>query len=145
MAFYPAHEYTAHAELGTAKAAPLRLIKQQFNTLTEHLPGLIGALYTDDYYTTGVQDNFWINIGGSIKTALMHLGLGKRNKQFVFKLHELQYLNSIMHIISNQLARYSGAMMDVMAYSISAMASSGDIDPNPTTASKFSNLSCMKI
>ena len=74
----------------------------------------------------------------------MHLGLGKRNKHQVFKLSELQYLNSIMNIVSNQVARYSGAMMDVMTYSIAAMASSEFFDPNPTIASKFSTHSCMK-
>jgi len=36
-----------------------------------------------------------------------------------------------MSIVSNQLARYSGAMMYVMTYSLSAMASSEFIDPQP--------------
>jgi len=131
VAFYPAQRYTAHVEFGTANAAPLILSEQRFTTLTEHLPGLIMALCADDYYNTGVHDNFWIVTGGSYKTAWMHLGLSKRNKQFVFKLSELRYLNSIMHIVTNQLARYSGAMMDVITYSISAMASSEYIDPQP--------------
>jgi len=131
VALYPAHGYTAHVEFGTAKAAHLRLTEQQFSTLTEHLPSLNGALRADDYYTTGVHDSFWISTGGSYKTAWMHLGLGKHNNHFVFKLSELQYLNSIMNIVSNQLARYSGAVMDVMTYSISAMASSEFIDPQP--------------
>jgi len=131
VALYPAQGYTAHVEFGTAKAAPLSLTEQQFNTLTEHLPGLLGALCADEYFNTGVQNNFWITTGCSYNTAWMHLGLGKRNKTFVFKQHELQYLNSIMYIISNQLARYSGAMMDVMAYSISALLSSEYIDPQP--------------
>ena len=61
----------------------------------------------------------------------MQLGLGKRAKQFVFKMRELQYLNSVMHKERNQLARYSGAMVDVMTYSISAMASSEYIEPQP--------------
>ena len=36
-----------------------------------------------------------------------------------------------MHIVTNQLARYSGAMVDVMTYSISALASSEYIEPQP--------------
>jgi len=87
--------------------------------LTEHLPGLLAALCADQYYRTGVQDNFSIVTGGSYKTAFMHLGFGEQLKQFVFKMHELQYLNSITHIVTNQLARYSGAMIDVMTFHIS--------------------------
>jgi hypothetical protein len=36
-----------------------------------------------------------------------------------------------MNIVSNQLARYSGAMVDVMTYSLLAMASSEFIEPQP--------------
>jgi hypothetical protein len=61
----------------------------------------------------------------------MHLGLGKHAKTLVLKLSELQYLNYIMHIVANQLARYSGALVDVMSYSSSAMASSKYIEPQP--------------
>jgi len=131
VAFYPAQRYAALVEFGTAKIAPLRLTEQHFNTLTEHLPGLLMSLCADGYYRTGVQDNLSIVTGGSYKTAFMHLGLGKCRKQFAFKMHELQYPNSIMHIVTNQLAKYSGAMVDVMAYSISAMASSKYIGSQP--------------
>jgi hypothetical protein len=105
VAFYSAQGYTAHVEFGTAKAAILKLTQQQFTMLNEHLPGLIGALCADDYYNTGVYDSSWITTGGSYKTIWIFLGLGKRNKQFVFKLPEPQYLNSIMNIVSYQLAR----------------------------------------
>jgi hypothetical protein len=123
-AFYPERGYTALVEFGAAKAAPLRLTEQHFTTLIEHLPGLIQALYADDYYSTGVRDSFWITRRGSYKTACMHLGLGKHAKTLILKLPELQYLNFIMYIVANQLARYSGAMEDIMNYSISTLASS---------------------
>jgi hypothetical protein len=61
----------------------------------------------------------------------MHLGLGKHAKIFVLKPSELQYLNYIMYIVANQLARYSGAMVDVMSYSLSALASSEFVEPQP--------------
>jgi len=80
VAFYPAQGYTAHVEYGTDKAALIRLTEQQFAVLTEHLPGLIGALCADDSYNTGVHDSFWITTGGSYKTAWMYPGLGKRKK-----------------------------------------------------------------
>jgi hypothetical protein len=49
VAFYPERGYTPLVEFGAVKAAPLRLTEQHFTTLTEHLPRLIKALYTDDY------------------------------------------------------------------------------------------------
>ena len=69
--------------------------------------------------------------GGSYRTVFMHLGQGKPHKQFVFKMHELQYLSSIIHIVTDQLARYSAAMMDVVTYSISALSYSEYIEPHP--------------
>jgi hypothetical protein len=131
VAFYPEQGYTNFVEFEASKAAPLRLIEQHFTTLTEHLPGLIQALYADDYYSTGVHDSFWINTGGSYKTAWLHLGLGKQSKTLALMLSELLYLNSIMYIVANQLARYSGAMVDIMNYSTSALASSEFIEPQP--------------
>jgi hypothetical protein len=131
VAFYPKRVYTALVGFGAAKAAPLRLTEQHFTTLMEHLPGLNQALYADDYYSTSVHDNFWITSRGSYKTACMHLGLGKDAKTLVLNLSELQYLNYIMYIVANQVARYSGAMVDVMSYSLSAMASSKFIEPQP--------------
>ena len=144
VAFNPAQGYTALVEFGTAKNVPMRLTEQHFTMLTERLQGLLTALCADEYYRTGVQDNFLIVTGGSYKTVFMHLGLGKQRKQFVFKMHELQYLNSIMHIVTNQLERYSGAMMDVMTYSISALTSSEYIEPQPHYSKHIQYPSCMK-
>jgi hypothetical protein len=95
----------------------------------EHLPGLIEALYVNDYYSTGVHDCFWINTGGSYKTALMHLDLGKQRKTLALNLSELLYLNSIVYILANHLAKCSGAIVDVMNYSTLALASSEFIEP----------------
>jgi hypothetical protein len=36
-----------------------------------------------------------------------------------------------VYILANQLARYSGAVVDVMSYSLSAVASSEFIEPQP--------------
>jgi hypothetical protein len=131
VAFRPAKAYAALVEFGTAKNASLRLTEQRFTMLTEHLQGLLTVLCADEYYRTGVLDNFSIVTGGSYKTAFMHLGPGKQRKQFVFKTHELQYINCIMHIVTDQLARYSGAMMVVVTYSISALTSSEYIELKP--------------
>ena len=101
VAFHPAQRYKALVEFGSAKNVPMRLTEQRFTMLTDHIQGFFTALYADEYYRTGVQDNFSIVTGGSYKTVFTHLGLGIQRKQFVFKMHELQYRNSIMHIITN--------------------------------------------
>jgi hypothetical protein len=128
VAFYPERGYTAFVEFGAEKAAPLRLTEQHFTTLTEHLPRLIETLFADEYYTSGVHYVFWITTRGSYKTACMHLGLGKHAKTLILKLSELQCVKYVMYIVANQLARYSGAMVDVLSYSLSAMASSEFIE-----------------
>jgi hypothetical protein len=62
--------------------------------------------------------SFWVTTRGSYKTACLHLGLGKHAKTLVLNLSELKYLNYIMCIAANQLARYSGAMVDVELFVI---------------------------
>jgi hypothetical protein len=144
VAYYPTQGYAALVEFGTAKNAPLRITEQHFTVLTEHLQRFLTTLCADGYHRTGVIDDFSMVTGGSYKTVFMYLGLGKQRKHFVFKMHELQYLSSILHIITNQLERYKETMMDVVAYSISALSSSEYIEPHPTTANIFSTPSCMK-
>jgi hypothetical protein len=132
VSFYPTQGYAPLVEFGTAKNAPLRLTEQHFTMLTEHLQRFLTALCADDYYRTDVIDNFHMVTGGSYRTVFMLQGLSKKRKQFVFKMHELQYLSSIMHIVTDQLARYSAAMMDVVSYSISALPSNEYIEPHPS-------------
>jgi hypothetical protein len=144
VAFYLERGYTALVEFGAAKSAPLRLTEQYFTTLIEHQPGLIQALYADDYYFTGVHDSFWITTRGSYKTACMHLGFGKHAKTLTLKLSELQYLNYILYIVANQVARYSGTMVNVINYSLSAMASNEFLELQPHYSKQIQHPSCMK-
>ena len=132
VAFHPAQGYAALVEFGTAKSAPLRLTEQHFSVLTEHLQRFLTTLCADGYHRTGVIDDFSMVVGGSYRTVFMNLGQGRGRKSFVFKMHELQYLSSIIQIVSDQFARYSAAMMDVVTYSISALSSSDYIEPLPT-------------
>ena len=59
----------------------------------------------------------------------MHLSQGTR---ITFKLPDLRYLNTIMPIVTDKLAKYTIAMTDVMTYTMSAMASTEYIEPLPT-------------
>ena len=57
--------------------------------------------------------------------------LGQRT-HIAYKLSDLRYLNTIMPMVTNQLARYSSSMTDVMTYAMPAMASTEYIEPLPT-------------
>jgi hypothetical protein len=131
VAFYRQQGYSVLIELGVAKSTSLRLTEHQFATLTEHLPGLIQALCADEYYISGVHDNFRVVTGGSYRNAWFNLGLGKNKKEVALKLHEQLYLNNILYLVANQEGSYSGAIVDVMNCSTLVMASNEFIEPQP--------------
>jgi hypothetical protein len=73
------------------------------------------------------DDVFRLTTIGSYKTARHYL-----DKQYInYKLHELQVLSNMLHIIQNQLSIYTDAMPDVMAYSITALTSVDYVEPTP--------------
>jgi len=119
--------YMPMVEFGGSKIGPIRLSAQQVVALVEHLPRLCDASCTDTQYTSGIHDGFWISTT-TYRTARMHLS---QRTRITFKLPDLRYLN-IMPIVTDQLARYTKAMTDVMTYAMSAMASIEYIEPLPT-------------
>jgi hypothetical protein len=99
--------------------------------VTEHVPALIQAISADEYYVSDVGDNCKVVTGSSYQTAKFLLGLGKNKKEVVLKLHELIYLNNILYLMVNQVARYSVAAADDANYSTTVMASNEFIKPQP--------------
>jgi hypothetical protein len=131
VAFYPQQGYAVLVELGATKFTNLSLSELQFTKVIEHVPALIEAICADEYYVSDVSDNFKVVIGSSYQTARFILGLGKNRKEIVLKLHELIYLNNILYLLINQVARYGEAAVDVASYSTSVMASTEFIEPQP--------------
>jgi hypothetical protein len=70
-----------------------------------------------------------VDTGSSYQTVKFLLGLGKNKKEVVLKLHELIYLNNILYLLVNQVARYGEAVADVASYSTTFMASNEFIEP----------------
>jgi hypothetical protein len=99
--------------------------------VTEHVPVLIQAICADEYYVSDVGENFKVVTGSSYQTAKFILGLGKNKKEVVLKPHELIYLNNILYLLVNQVARYSEAAADVASYSTSVMSSTEFIESQP--------------
>ena len=128
MGFYPSEGYQPFVEFGGSKTGSIRPTEQQVTALAEHLPPLCQALCANTHYSSGVHDGFSIITGGSYLTALMYLG---RRTHKTFKLADPRYLNTIMHIVRNQLASYNSALTDVMTYAISALASTDYIELQP--------------
>jgi len=129
VGFYPSEGYQPLVEFGGTKTGPIRLTEQQVTALAEHLLPLCQALCANMHYSSGVHDGFWIIMGGSYLIALMYLG---QRTDITFKLADLRYLNTIMHIVRNKLASYNSALTDVMTYAISALVSTDYIEPQPT-------------
>jgi hypothetical protein len=130
VAFYPAMGYQPMVEFGGSKIAPIRLPQNLLAVLVEHLPRFCEASCNNEHHTSGIHDGFWI-ITTTYRAIWMYLGLNRR-KYITYKLSDLLYLNSIMHIVLDQLARYNGAMSDVMSYAMTAMYSTEYVEPLPT-------------
>jgi hypothetical protein len=116
VGFYPALNYQPLVELGSSGNKSLTLTKQHVTTMVQRLPSLCETMCGDEQYSwkNGV---FRLTTIGSYKTARLYL-----DKQYINnKLHELQVLSNMLHIIQNQLQIYTDAMPDVMAYSITAL------------------------
>ena len=126
--FYPSMGYMPMVEFGGSKIGPIRLTEQQVTALAEHLPPLCDASCANRHCTSGIHDGFWI-FTTTYRAAWMYLD---QRTHIAYKLSDLRYFNTIMPIAMNQLARYSSAMMDVMTYSMSTMASTEYIEPLPT-------------
>jgi hypothetical protein len=131
VAFYPQQGYTVLVELEAAKSAPLKQSEYQFTNVIEHVPAQIQAICADEYYVSYIGDNFKVVTGSSYQTAKFLLGLGKKKKEIVLKLHELIYINNILYLLVNQVARYDEAAVDVASYSTTLMASTEFIEPQP--------------
>jgi lipoate synthase len=97
--------------------------------VTEHVPALIQAICAGEYYGSDISDNFKVVTGSSHQTAKFLLGLGKNKKKVVVMLNELIYLNNILYLLVNQVARYSEAAVDVANYSTTVMAPNEFIEP----------------
>jgi hypothetical protein len=129
IAFYPAMVYVPMVEFGGSKTAPIRLSEQQLSVLVDHLPRLCDALCANEHYTSGIRDDGFSIITTSFRNARMCLD---RHTNITYKLQDLRYLNYIMPIVVGQLVRYTSAMIDVMTYALSAMASVDYIEPLPS-------------
>jgi hypothetical protein len=79
------------------------------------------------------DDMFRLTTIGSYKTARLYL-----DKQYIkYKLHELQVLSNMLHVIHNQLSIYTDAMPDVMAYSITALTLVDYVEPVPDMSKRI--------
>jgi hypothetical protein len=124
VGFYPALNYQPLVDLGSSGNKSLTLTERHVTTMVQRLPSLCEAMCGDEQYSwkDGV---FRLTTIGSYKTAILHL-----DKQYInYKLHELQVLSNMLHVIQNQLSIYTDAMPDVMSYSITALTSVDYVEP----------------
>jgi hypothetical protein len=130
VAFYREPWYTAVVDFGAAKAVHLRLTKTFYYTDWTSAPPNSGPKCWRLLYFKRPW-KFLDNYQRLIQDRLHASGLGKHAKFLVLNLLELPNLNYITYIVANQLARYIGAMVDVISFSLLAMASSQFIKLQP--------------
>ena len=82
-------------------------------TLAEHLPAQVDALWRDEFYNV-LDGNFAMHSATPYKTAILPLGSKKDRKAVFLKLPELSYLTYIFPTMHNQLIKYTEAMANVM-------------------------------
>jgi hypothetical protein len=119
--------YQPMVEFGGSKIAPIRLPENLLSVLVEHLPRICEASCNNEHHTSGIHDGFWI-LTTTYRAVWMYLGLYRR-RYITYKLSDLLYLNSIMPVVLEQLARCNSAMTDVMTYALTAMYSTEYIEP----------------
>jgi len=101
--------------------------------MAENIATLCNALSTNEHFRKKDGD-FKMSTTGSYRIARVYLG-----KQYLsFTYGELCNLAYIMYMIQNQLAFYTAAMPDVIAYINTAHDSVTFADP-PSTANKSIN------
>jgi hypothetical protein len=132
VGFHPARNYQPLVEFASSANKPITLNEQHVTTIVQQLPSLCEAMCGDEQYSweDGV---FRLTTLGSYKTAILYL-----DKQYInYKMHELQVLSNMFHVIQNQLTIYTLAIPDVMAYSITALTSVDYVEPTPEVSQRI--------
>jgi len=131
VGYYPARNYQSLVEIGSPKVRPILLTDQHVETLAEHLPAQVDALWRDEFYNV-MDGEFAMHFATPYKRAILALGEKKNRKAVFLKVQELRNLTYICPIVQNQLITYTEAMVAVMTCVLSAINSISFIEPFPT-------------
>ena len=106
VGFYPSRNYQPLVELGRPKVTPLLLTDSHVQTLAEHLPSQLDALWRDEFYNVHDGD-FSMHSATPYKTPLLFAGAKKNRKTIFLRMPEFRYLTYIFPLVQNQLANPS--------------------------------------
>ncbi len=110
--FYPSDNYQVLVEFGGPRIVPIRLAVHHVRKLMEALPALCDATQCGQLYTRK-DGAFRIWSSRTHNYARLYHG-----RQCVsFKLTDLRYMSTMLHMVEAQQSQYILAQADVMSYS----------------------------
>jgi hypothetical protein len=131
VGYYPARFYYTLIEFGGANLLPVIINEQHLTILSEHMPKLCEAVCRGKRYTFRDGVFRMLYRGGDQAVARMLLDKGF----VIFKLGKLKYLMNMLHIVQEQVSRYTASSDDVSSYAASAVSYREFVEPNPLSSS----------
>ena len=118
VGFYPSENYRVLVELGGPRIVPIRLALQQVRTLMDALPALCDAMQCGELYTRK-DGAFRIRSGRTHNCARLYHG----KRCVSFRLADLRYMATMLHVVEALQSQYILAQADVMSYAYGALIS----------------------
>ncbi len=129
VGFYPSDNYQVLAEFGSPQIAPITLTGHHARTLVEALPALCDAMQCGELYTRK-DGAFRIRASKTHNCARLYHG-----RQCVsFKLADLRYMSTMLHMVKTQQSQYILAKADVMSYAYGVLGSLTFAEPQRSGA-----------
>ncbi len=118
VGFYPTDNYQVLVEFGVPRVVPIRLTEHHVRTLMEALPALCDAMLCDEQYMRK-DGAFRIRSSKTHNSARLYHG-----RQCVsFRLADLRYMSTVLHMVEAQQSQYILAQADVMLYAYGVLGS----------------------
>ena len=118
VGFYPSENYRVLVEFGGPRVVPIQLAEQHVRTLMDALPALCDAMQCGEQFTRK-DGAFRIRSGRTHNCARLY-----HDKRSVsFRLADLRYMATMLHVIETLQSQYILAQTDVMSYAYGVLSS----------------------
>ena len=118
VGFYTSDKYQVLVELGGPWIEPIRLAEQHVRNLMEALPALLNPMQCGELYMRK-NSAFRIRTGKTHNCARMYHG----RQCISFKLADLRYMATMLHMVAAQQSQYILAQADVKSYAYGMLGS----------------------
>ena len=108
---YPSENYQVSMEFGGPRIVPIQLAEQHVRTLLDALPALCAAMQCGDLYTRN-DVAFRIRSGRAHTCASLYHG----KRSVSFRIADLRYMVTMLHVVEALQSQYVLAQADVMSF-----------------------------